>query len=168
MVRLTFTQLSLAFVAAVWVHNAEEAWLMPRWMRQVFGPHPPVGAWEFRFAAVVLSLLLVPLPFFAVRDGPGAVSAYVWLGAVLAMGANAVVPHLAVTVACRRYMPGTATGVLLNLPLAACLCRQALGQHWVEAATLAWAAPAVALALAACLPALFALGRRLAPRQEPG
>ena len=163
MVELTFAQLCTAFVAAVCLHNLEEAWLMPRWLRQVFGSRPPVGAWEFRFATGVLSLLLVPLAVLAVRAGPGSAAAHVWLGVVFAMGVNAILPHLAATVALRRYMPGTATGLLLNLPLAVSLCRRGLAARWVEPHTFAWAAPTVAVALLACVPALFALGRRLAP-----
>jgi hypothetical protein len=77
------------------------------------------------------------------------------------MAANAVVPHLAVTLALRRYMPGTATGLLLNLPLGAYLLHEAFGQHWIAAGLFVWVAPAVSLALVAGIRPLLASARML-------
>ncbi len=163
---MTLTGLSVAFVAAVLLHNAEEALFLPAWSRHADRWYRPVGAWEFRFAAVVLSLVLIAIAWLAVALGPRSVGAYLFLGFVFAMAVNAIVPHLALTVVQRRYMPGTATGMLLNLPLGACVLREAVHQRWVAAGTLAWSAPVVAIALGSSLPLLLAAGRRVAPAHE--
>ena len=74
---------------------------------------------------------------------------------------NVLLPHVLATIFMGNYMPGTATAVLLNLPLALFYLWQALSEHNVELHVLYWAGPLVVLAILASIPALFALGRRL-------
>jgi hypothetical protein len=125
-----------------------------RWHLQV---EPAV----FRGAAAVQSLVLLGLAAWALSSPPQGAGWYAFSGYVLAMMVNAIVPHLLATLVLRRYMPGTATALLFNLPLGGLFLRQALGEHLVVWPTLAWAAPAVALLVAASVPILFAAGRRL-------
>ena len=54
-------------------------------------------------------------------------------GFALAMAVNAFFPHLAVSIAKRSYCPGTATGLLLNLPLGVLVVREQLVQTAVPA-----------------------------------
>lgn len=153
--------LIVLFVAAVLLHNAEEATSLPQWSRHAGRWHPGVGDAEFRFAAVVLSGALVVSAILATHAGPGSRAAYVFFGYVFAMVVNAVVPHLAATIARRAYMPGTATGLLLNLPLGSALLYRGVSEGWVAIDRFAWVAPAVSLTLLASIPVLFAIGRRL-------
>jgi len=77
------------------------------------------------------------------------------------MMVNAVVPHLLASLALRRFMPGTATALLFNLPLGLLFTQQALAEQVVVGRTWIWAAPAVALLVLGSVPVLFAAGRRL-------
>jgi hypothetical protein len=158
---MTFSALSLAFVIAVAAHNFEEAVGLPAWSQEAGGWHAPVRAPEFRFAVVVLTALAAAAAGLAAGQGPGSFGAYVLSGYALAMLLNVAMPHLAATLLMRRYMPGTATAVLLNLPVTALLLRATFAEGQVVPATFLWAGPAVVLAILASIPVLFALGRRL-------
>lgn len=153
------------FTAAVLLHNAEEALFLPSWSRRVRRWYRPVGNAEFRFAALVVSVAFVALTL-AATSLPGAEVQYVFAGYVVAMLANALVPHLAITIALREYMPGTATAWLLVVPLGYLYLWTAVRQHIVDVRTLLWVSPLVALCLLAAIPALFLLGRRLSSRHE--
>lgn len=83
-------------------------------------------------------------------------------GYVLAMLLNVIVPHVFVSVLQHRYMPGTTTALLLNLPLGLLYVHRALETEFIELRTYFWAGPAVVFALLLLMPALFALGRRFA------
>ena len=60
----------------------------------------------------------------------------------------------------RKYMPGTATALLLNLPLGLLYLHKALDARFIEMRTFSWAGPTVAIGLLLLMPLLFALGRR--------
>ena len=154
--------LAAAFVVAVALHNLEEAIWMPAWSRRAGPSHRPVGAFAFRFAVVVLTFFAAAVAVLAVAQGPESVGAYLLAGYALAILANVFAPHLAATVLLRRYMPGTATALALNLPACAALLAAAFAEGWVSWPVFAYAGPAVAAALALSLPLLFAIGRRLA------
>ena len=153
--------LAWLFTAGVLVHNTEEALYLPAWAAHAGRWHVPVGSNEFRFAVAVLSVALVGVVVAASVSGPGSLAAYLLCGYVLAMVLNAVVPHLVASVATRRYMPGTATALVFNLPLGSLLLKRALAENYIEFNVFAWAGPAVALAILASIPLLFALGRRV-------
>ncbi len=151
------------FVVAVLLHNAEEALWLPRWSMRAGRWYRPIGAAPFQFGVVVLSALLVAVAVAGLASGPHSLPAYLLFGYVFAMAANALFPHLVVSIAMRKYMPGTATGVLLNLPIGSALLYHAVAEDWVSLGTLAWAAPAVAAALVLAIPVLLGVGRRLFP-----
>jgi hypothetical protein len=151
------------FTAGVLAHNIEEALFLPRWSVGAGRWHVPVGPGEFRFAVAVLSAALLAIVAAASVTGPGGLAAYLLSGYVLAMLVNVVVPHLIATIATRRYMPGTATAVIFNLPLGCLFLKRALAENFIEFKVLAWAGPVVALAIAASIPLLFAMGRKIRP-----
>jgi len=111
-----------------------------------------------------MSALLVAVAVGGLASGPHSLAAYLLFGYVFAMSANALFPHLVASLVMRRYMPGTATGVLLILPLGSLLLYRAVAHDWVSSITLAWAAPAVAVALLVAIPVLFGAGRRIFPQ----
>lgn len=161
---MSLTVIGWLFAIGVLAHNAEEALHLPAWAARVRKARPPVGPREFRFAAGVVSALLVVLAVATPCAPAGGPVAYLMAGFALAMALNALVPHVLASVAMRTYMPGTATAVLLNVPLGLLYLHRALGEHRVELRTLVWAGPVVALVLAASIPMWFALGRRLFAR----
>jgi len=74
---------------------------------------------------------------------------------------NVFAPHIVATVAMRTYMPGTATAVLLNLPLGCLFLGRALSENYIQLDTFAWSAPLVVLSIVASIPILFRVGRRI-------
>jgi hypothetical protein len=164
---MKFETLVWAFAVAVTIHNLEEALLLPAWSRRAGRWHVAVGASEFRFAVIALTLLVYLLAGLAAAGGAiGAIGAYLVCGYALAMALNAFVPHLAASVALRGYAPGTASGLLLNLPIGAALLFEAAAERRIAWPTFAWAGPATVAAIVAAIPPLFALGRVLAARLD--
>ena len=157
-----FVGLVAAFCAAVTVHNLEEALYLPAWSVAAARFHPPVGVFAFRFAVVALTLAAYVCAALAAAGST--VGAYLVCGYGLAMAANAVVPHLVATVALRRYAPGTATGLLLNLPIGVALVAAAAAEGRIEWPSFVWAGPITVIGLAAAIRPLLALGRSAAER----
>ena len=147
------------FVAAVILHNLEEALLLPVWSQTAGGWVRPVGAPEFRFAVVILTLAAVMAAILAASGSP--TGTYVLAGYALAMVVNTFVPHLALTIAQRRYAPGTATGLALILPAGTALLATDLQSGRLALGTFLWSGPLVTLTMLASIPILFAIGRRL-------
>lgn len=151
------------FTFGVLAHNTEEALHLPAWSAHAGKWHARVDAAEFRFAVAALSVLLVVVAAAASLASAGSVSAYLMAGYVLAMVLNVLMPHVLVTVVMRKYMPGTATALLLNLPLGVLYLRQALSEQNIQPGVFAWSGPLMVLFIVASIPALFALGRKLYP-----
>ena len=151
------------FTLGVLAHNAEEALHLPAWSIHVGKWYAPVCARAFRFAAIVLSVLFVLITATASFSQAGSVAAYLMAGYVLAMVLNVLMPHVLVTVLTRKYMPGTATAILLNLPLGLLYLQKVLSENHIQLHVFYWAGPLVVLSILALLPALLALGRRLHP-----
>jgi hypothetical protein len=163
-----FNTLAWLFVAAVALHNLEEAAFLPAWSARAGRWYRPVGAREFRFAVVVLTVLAVVAALLATLQGREGVGAYILSGYALAMLLNVAVPHVLATIVMRRYMPGTATAVALNLPVTVALLRVALRDGYISATGFAQTAPVIVLALVASIPLLFHAGRRLLPNEPLG
>ncbi|MDR3441318.1 HXXEE domain-containing protein [Telmatospirillum sp.] len=151
--------LAWLFAGAVTLHNVEEAVLLPRWSRTVSRWSVPVATTDFRFAVVVLTVLAYACAWISIRGQLFAT--YVLCGYALAMLLNAFIPHLAATIALRRYAPGTATAFCFNVPVASLLLYGAVTQHRIEFVTFAWGGPLTVIAIVSAIPLLFALGRRL-------
>lgn len=149
------------FVLAVAIHNLEEAVWLPRWSNAGGRWRRPVEPASFRFAVLILTLAAAGCVLLAAAQGPGSVGAYLLCGYALAMLVNVAVPHLAVSVATGTYAPGTGTAVLLNLPACSWLLHRGFAEDWVTGGAFVVAGPLTALALAASIPLLLALGGRL-------
>jgi hypothetical protein len=157
------------FTLGALMHNMEEALFLPAWSRHAGRWHPRVSTTEFRFAVAVLSAALVMCMAAAAIHGAGSPAAHIFAGYVLAMIINAGVPHLIATIAQRRYMPGTFTALLFNLPLGVLFLIQGLSERYIVLRQFAWYGPVTVILLLASIPVLFAIGRRLRPRQAgPG
>jgi hypothetical protein len=114
-----------------------------------------VGPVAFRFAAVAIALLfwLAALALLV-----GMPVAGILAGFSIAMIFNAVAPHLALTLAMRRYHPGTATAWLLVVPAAVTFIATTSGSGALTDRAFVVGAVAGLLGLAVCLPLLLTLG----------
>jgi len=161
---MSFAALSWLFAGAVTVHNLEEALWLPAWSARNRRFPSRVTPAQFRLVVAVLTALAWAVAAAAARGPRGSIAALLVCGYALAMLANAVAPHLAVTAVTRSYAPGTASAWLLNVPAGAALVHRGVGGGWVAGATLAWVGPLCVVALLLSLPALFALARAILPR----
>jgi hypothetical protein len=75
--------------------------------------------------------------------------------------ANVLIPHVALSLAKRSYMPGVATAVTLNLPVLSLLVMMALKEGYVSGWKAAEYSVGVACLVLLSIPALFKLGRAL-------
>jgi hypothetical protein len=158
---MLLTSISWIFTLGVLMHNTEEALYLPAWSANAGKWHAPVGPKEFRFAVCVLSVLLIFIATAASLSQADSIAAYLMSGYVLAMVLNAFIPHVLASVVMHKYMPGTATAVLLNLPFGLLYLRQALSEHTIELQVFYWVGPLVVLSILASIPVLFAVGRKL-------
>ncbi len=113
---------AILFGVGVTLHNLEEAVYLPAWFRSnltlVFEPNRKIY-W------IVTSLvsIVIWIPIVGVCVSPDRHFQSVLSGFALLMAINAVLPHLALSFIKRSYSPGTATGMLFNLPLGVLLIR---------------------------------------------
>ena len=153
------------FLLGFCLHNLEEGLWLPEWSKHAQRFSRVVEPGEFRFAVVVVTSLGIGLTFLhrlLRQQLPGV--EYVYGGFVGMMMVNAFLPHLAATIALRRYAPGTLTGLILNVPIGAAVLHELMGRG-VRAGPLALATAVVGASVLASLGALFRLGRSLvAPR----
>ena len=158
---LDFRTLEWLFPIVVTLHNTEEGLWLPEWAERAGFWRVSVTPRAFRFAAAVITLPAYLVTWLSVVTGQQTVWTYLAFGCIAVTLANVFIPHVAVTIATRSYMPGVATAVLLNLPVLTLLVVDALREGYVSG----WKAMAfcagVAGALVAAIPALFKLGRVL-------
>ncbi len=110
--------MELLFLLGFSLHNLEEALWLPEWSKHAQKYHKKVSANEFRFAVIIITALgyLVTFQYF-LFSATCSTAKYIYLGFVLMMVLNVFFPHLAATLALKRYAPGTLTGLLLNAPI---------------------------------------------------
>jgi hypothetical protein len=160
-VKVRFTNLQWFFPVAIILHNLEEAIWLPGWAKRTGFWRTPVSPGAFRFAAAILTVLAVAVTWLSTKSGGQAFWTYLMFGYMTAMLANAVFPHVAMSIAVRGYMPGTATAVALNLPVLSFLTASALAERQVSGWKAAAYGVGVPSLLLLSLPLLFKLGRRL-------
>jgi hypothetical protein len=109
----------------------------------------------------VLTVLAFAVTWLSASSGKQTVWTYLAFGYMAAVLANVLIPHIALTVALRNYMPGVATAVVLNLPILSLLVVLAIREGYVSG----WKAVAylvgVAGMLLASIQILFKMGRSL-------
>ncbi|HMD77831.1 MAG TPA: HXXEE domain-containing protein [Terracidiphilus sp.] len=158
---MSYRNLMWLFPIVVTLHNAEEAIWLPGWSKRAVIWHSPVTPGVFRFAVVVLTVLAFAVTWLSAVSGKQTVWTYLAFGCMAVTLANVLIPHLALTVALRSYMPGVATAVALNLPVLSLLVVLALREEYVSGWKAAAYSVGVAGLLIATIPALFKIGRAL-------
>jgi hypothetical protein len=158
---LSFRNLLWLFPIFVTLHNAEEAIWLPGWSKRAVLWHSPVTPGSFRFAVAVLTAVAFAVTWMSAESGKQTVWTYLAFGCMVATLANVLIPHIALTVALRSYMPGVATAVALNLPVLSLLVVLALREGYVSGWKAAAYSAGVAGVLVASIPALFRMGKLL-------
>ena len=160
---MNFDTLAWAFVVVIAIHNFEEALFLPSWSNAAGRWHKPVNEFEFRFAVVILTLLAALFAVLAVQRNE--IGIYLLCGYALAMALNVFLPHVAATIALRRYAPGTATALLFNLPVCVMLLVAAGREQLISWWTLCWSAPLLTVAIVGLIPILFQVGHSIGQRR---
>lgn len=147
------------FVAAVTLHNLEEAIWLPRWPAFALNGRFRITPFAFGVAAHAVSVLALLSGLIAVRSGPNSFGAYLICGFALAMVLNVVFPHLIASIWTKSYAPGTGTAVLLNLPAGTELIIKSIEEQFIDPACFAVTGPLTVVASVALLPLLLLGGR---------
>jgi hypothetical protein len=74
---------------------------------------------------------------------------------------NVVFPHLLATLVMRRYAPGTATAIALNLPITSMLLYQSFKEGFIDKSEFIYVGPLVVVGILLLIPGLFFMGRVL-------
>ena len=158
---MSFRHLEWLFPIVITLHNLEEAIWFPDWTQRARRWPLPVAPGVFRFAVAVLTVLAFVVTWMSAESGKQTVWTYLVFGSMIVTLANVVIPHVAVSVAQRSYMPGVVTAVALNLPVVSLLLVLALREGYVSGWRAAAYSAGVAAVLLAAIPALFKLGKML-------
>lgn len=145
-----FRRLQWLFPILVTLHNGEEAIAFPAWSQRAASWYPHTTPAEVRFGAVVFALFAFVVTYFSFRSGKQSTGAYLTFGYMVAMVANAFLPHVVASLWLRSYTPGVITAVLLNIPMLTFLAWLAGKEGFVsgrKAWTYAVLVPLVLLAL---------------------
>jgi hypothetical protein len=158
---MSYHNLLWLFLIVLTLHNAEEAIWLPGWSKRAVLWHSPVSPGSFRFAVAVFTVLAFAVTGLSVSSGKQTVWTYLAFGYMVAVLANVLIPHLALTIAMRSYMPGVGTAVALNLPVLSLLVVYAIREGYVSG----WKAVAYSAGMAGILlvaiPILFKTGKTL-------
>jgi hypothetical protein len=158
---MSYRNLMWLFPIVLTLHNAEEAIWLPGWSKRAVLWHSPVTPGSFRFAVAVLTVLAFAVTWLSASSGKQTVWTYLAFGCIVAMLANVLIPHIALTIALRSYMPGVATAVTFNLPVLSLLVVLAIREEYVSGWKAATYSAVVAGLLIAAIPALFKTGKIL-------
>jgi hypothetical protein len=158
---MSFHGLLWFFPIVVTLHNAEEAIWFPAWTQRVRRWPAPVTPRVFLFTVTVFTILAFAVTWLSARSGKQTVWTYLAFGYMVGVLANAFIPHIALTLAMRRYMPGVATAVALNIPVLSLLIIAAIREGYVSGAKAVAYSIGVSGVLLLSIPALFKLGRAL-------
>ena len=158
---MSFGNLQWLFPIVVTLHNAEEAIWLPGWSKRAVLWRSPVAPGSFRFSVAVLTVLAFVITWLSAELGKQTVWAYLVFGCMVVTLANVLIPHLALTVSLRSYMPGVATAMALNLPVLSLLVVLAIREEYVSGWKAAAYSAGVAGLLVAAIPALFKTGNIL-------
>jgi hypothetical protein len=158
---MTFRSLQLLFPVLVGLHNAEEAILLPRW-RHRSGPwFRGTTPGTLRFALAVFTALAIGVTVLSAIAGGRTLWANITFGYIVAVVINALVPHIAVSIAKRTLMPGVVTAAALNLPVLSFIAVLAIRQGYVSPHDALVFSVVVGILLLLMIPVLFKLGEVL-------
>ncbi len=92
---------------------------------------------------LLLTVLAYLVAYLATSSDKGSAGSYLLAGYALAMLLNVLFPHVLATIIMRRYAPGTATALLLNLPITVLLLSTAIRASYIQLTPFLWVGPLV-------------------------
>lgn len=158
---IDITILSLFFIFAISLHNAEEALWLPQWSRHAQRFLKPVDRDEFLFAVIVITLLAYLAAGLFILAPDILLFKYMFLGYVGAMIVNVIVIHLLSTIIVKKYSPGLITGIFLLVPVNALILTDSINIGITSIYGVIISTAIMAILLIAIIPALFWLGKIL-------
>ncbi len=159
MIQNNFIILCWLFSVSVTIHNLEEAIWLPKWSISAGRWHRPIEPIVFRFAVMILTLLAYIFSILASKGEKLSVGAYLVSGYALAMLLNVIFPHLTATIVLKKYTPGLATAILLNMPITIGLLYYAVNDEFVDLKRFCFIGPAVTIGILGSIPVLFEVGK---------
>jgi hypothetical protein len=161
-----FINLSWLFAVSITIHNIEEAIWLPKWSNSAGRWHHPIQPSVFRFAVLILTLLAYIFSIAALIGGKHSIGAYLVSGYALAMLLNVVFPHLIATIALKKYAPGLASAILLNLPITSALLYYAVAEDYIGLNKFYYIGLVVTFGILGLIPILFFIGNKTLIRKE--
>lgn len=148
----------LLFVFALLLHNIEEALWLPGWSKNGGRFHREVAPHAFHFAVLIITILAFLASSLIILYPESDLFRFIYFGFLGAMMINVLFPHLAATIALRRYMPGLFTGLFLLLPVNMLIMVTAIRYQIIDWTRILIATAGMGIILLALLPVLFKLG----------
>jgi len=155
------TTLAVIFPLSITLHNIEEALWLPKWSQHASRFQKPISKNEFHFAVIVITLLAYLATCFFMYFPEERIFSFVFAGFLGAMIFNAVFPHLAATIALRKYAPGTITGVFLMIPVCILLLNHMVNSGTINVYEIVLSTIGVGIPMVVSIPVLFWAGRIL-------
>lgn len=156
--QIDYKKLIWVMAIAETIHNLEEAIWLPA-VSQAAGVGPlAVGAFEFRFAVTIVTLVFYGIIYYFSRYDHQAAK-YLMAGLLVMTLFNVFMPHLIGTMITGRYAPGVISGILLNVPVCLYLLWRGLKDGVYKTSTLVFGSLVLALITLPLLVVSFALGR---------
>jgi len=149
------------FAISEMLHNLEEAIWLPGWTETAKIAHLTVGAFEFRFAVTLITIIFLGITYYFSKYENRS-SKYLMGGTLVIALFNVFVPHLIGTIFTGQYFPGVVTGVLLNIPVIIYLLRRGLAEGFFQIKMLILGGVGMAIVILLLLQMLFALGKVIA------
>ena len=156
--------LGLLFLLSFTLHNIEEALWMPKWKQDKVRFLRPAPKNEFYFALIVLTSLSYLAVCLLALYPEQRFFTYIFTGFLGAMIFNAIFPHIAATIALRKYAPGAITAVLLMLPINGLILFYMASSGIVNVYEILLSTLGVGIPMMVSLPLLFWMGRKLIPK----
>jgi hypothetical protein len=139
------------------LHNAEETVWLPAWSQTAGIWHPPVGAFEFRFAVIAVTVIVYGAIFYFVKYDTR-FARTIMSGAIVMVLVNVLVPHLVASLVLSECAPGVISGIVLNIPVSLYLLRRGVKEGLFSPKMMVFGAIGFTLIIGSLLPALFAVG----------
>jgi hypothetical protein len=115
------------------VHNLEEVYSMKKWPRKTSLPFQvEVKNNQFVIAVSILTAFVFIITFWGINQTKYDFGIAVILAIQAIVFINSIFPHIFVALLHRKYNPGLATSIFINIPFSVYLFRQALVEKILE------------------------------------
>lgn len=152
--------LVVLFCFAITLHNLEEAIWLPAWSQQASRFQKPVTEGEFRFAVTIITGLAYLSAVSYMLWPRVDLAKWIFVGFLGSMIVNAIFPHLIAALSMKRYAPGLATGLLLNIPVNVFILYRMQGENIVLPSEILLSTLVVGVVILSLIPLLFKMGKK--------